>query len=128
MTEGRRLHGDDSIENLQDYVEERMTYASDSDEYADMNRLLERDEAELERDETALERGRSGTAPSSGSMDVDALEAEANLDVGMDRARGSAPIEAQGDGQVDYDRLAPQDEARARMTRDIAEQSNLDRS
>lgn len=115
MAEGRPLHGKDFVDNMQDYVEERLTYGTDSDEYAELNRELRQDEADLE----TLERG--GTRP---QPNMDALADEAQLPTRMDRARGATPIEEQGDGQVDYDHLAPEDEARARVARGTSDRGD----
>lgn len=122
MAEGRPLHGDDFIENMQDYVEERMTYAGDSDELAEANRALQQEERDLQTQE------RGQTTQSQPNMD--ALEDEAQLPGRMDRAHGATSIEAEGDGAVNYRHLAPEDEARSRVTRGIndrSDQSSIDR-
>jgi hypothetical protein len=46
--EGRRIRGE-GLAHEQDYIEERMTYAGDTDEYAEAARRLEQEAADLER-------------------------------------------------------------------------------
>lgn len=107
MTEGRPLHGD-GMENLQDYVQERLTYASDSDEYAEANQRLQQQLADLEA--LQQERGRPEARP-----DIDALINEAQLNV--DRLRGNAAgIETGSGSQVDFDKLPPDAAARDSLT------------
>ena len=113
MSEGRPLRGE-GLDNLGDYVNERMTYASDSDEYAEANRTLEQELTDLQ----ALhdERGRSDSRPN-----IDALIDEAQLRVNRMQLRQGAE-RAVGDGsQVDFDQLPPQDEARQNVTNRIDE-------
>lgn len=103
MAEGRPLRGE-GIENLQDYVEERLTYASDSDEYAAADRTLEQELADLQA--LHQERGRQDARPN-----LDALIDEAQLRV--DQLRGDAgSFEASTGGQADPDLLPPDSEAR----------------
>lgn len=103
MSEGRPLHGD-GMENLQDYVNERLTYASDSDEYAEANRTLEQELVDLEN--LRAEQGRPDSR-----TDIDALINEAQLRVERMQLRQGAERSA-GGSQVDFDQLPPQDEAR----------------
>lgn len=108
MTEGRRLHGD-GVENLQDYVEERLTYGTDSDEFADANRTLEQELADLQA--LQQERGRSDARPN-----IDALMKEAQLRVDRMSTRPDAnDLEATSGSQVDFDKLPPDAEARSRV-------------
>lgn len=102
MAEGRPLRGD-GIENLQDYVEERMTYASDSDEYAAAERTLEQELADLQA--LNQERGKPDARPN-----IDALIDEAQLRVG--RMDGAGTFEASSGVQADPDLLPPESEAR----------------
>lgn len=102
MAEGRPLRGD-GIENLQDYVEERMTYASDSDEFAEAERTLEQELADLQA--LNQERGKPDARP-----DIDALIDEAQLRVG--RMGGAGTFEASSNVQADPDQLPPESEAR----------------
>jgi hypothetical protein len=102
MAEGRPLHGE-GIENLQDYVEERLTYAGDTDEYAAADRTLEQELADLQA--LHQERGSSSARPN-----LDALIDEAQLRV--DRLRGGAVQERASGGQADPDLLPPESEAR----------------
>lgn len=115
MAEGRPLHGD-GMENLQDYVEERLTYGSDSDEYADANRELQRQMADLK----ALQQEREGSAA---RPNIDALIEEAQLD--LQRARLSGTERAVGGGDMPSDPrvLPPQNEARNRINSDLNDQS-----
>ena len=113
MSEGRPLHGD-GVENLQDYVNERLTYASDSDEYAEANRTLEQELADLKA--LHAERGRTDAR-----TDIDALINESQLRVDRMQLRQGAQREVGSGSQVDFDQLPPQDEARANITNRIDE-------
>lgn len=113
MTEGRPLRGD-GVENLQDYVNERLTYASDSDEYAEANRTLEQELADLEG--LRSERGQTHARP-----DIDALIDEAQLRVEGMELRQGAEREVGSGSQVDFNQLPPQDEARTNITNRINE-------
>ena len=48
QAQGRRIQGE-GLAHEQDYVEERMTYAGNTDEYAEAARRLAQDAADLER-------------------------------------------------------------------------------
>jgi len=115
MTEGRPLHGD-GMDNLQDYVNERLTYASDSDEYAEANRTLEQELADLE----ALRNQRGGT---DAHPDMDRLITEAELRVERMRLRQGAQREVGSGTPVDFDQLPPEGEARQRITNRMNENS-----
>ena len=118
MAEGRPLHGKSVTENVQDYVEERLEYSSDSNEIADADRALKQELADLQN--VGGSRGATMQQP-----DVDALNTEAQLPAsGMELAHGASQIEATGDGQVNYDHLAPQDEARARVARSTTDRGD----
>jgi|GEM_PF-5665632 len=107
MAEGRPIHGD-GIDNLQDYVEERLTYGTDSDEFAAANRTLEQAQADLAT--LQQEHGRSDARP-----DVDALINEAQLEV--DRMQQPSQQVLGGAVQSDSDRLPPEAEARSAVTK-----------
>jgi hypothetical protein len=109
MTEGRPLHGD-GMENLQDYVNERMTYASDSDEYAEANRTLEQELADLQA--LRSERGQAHARPN-----LDALIDEAQLRVERMQLRQGAERAVGSGSQVDFEQVPPQDEARRNMSK-----------
>ncbi len=112
MAEGRRLHGD-GMENLQDYVEERLTYGTDSDEFAEANRTLEQELADLQA--LQQERGQSSPRP-----DIEALIQEAQLRVDRMSTRPDADnLDATSGSQVDVEKLPPDAEARARITRTL---------
>jgi hypothetical protein len=104
MSEGRRLHGE-GMDNLEDYVNERLTYASDSDEYAEANRTLEQELADLQA--LNAERGQPQARPN-----IDALIDEAQLRVDRMQLRQGAERAVGSGSQVDFDQLPPQDEAR----------------
>lgn len=104
MTEGRPLRGD-GIENLQDYVEERLTYASDSNEFADANRTLEQELADLQT--LQQERGQTQARPN-----IDALIDEAQLRVDRMQQRSAGQLETGSGIQADPDQLPPEGEAR----------------
>lgn len=108
MSEGRRLHGD-GVENLQDYVAERLNYASNTDELAEDNRTLEQELADLEA--LQRERGQADARPN-----IDALIDEAQLRVERMKLRQGAEREVGSGSQVDFEQLPPQDEARQRIT------------
>jgi hypothetical protein len=48
QAQGRRIQGE-GLAHEQDYIEERMTYAGNTDEYAEAAKRLEQDAADLER-------------------------------------------------------------------------------
>ena len=48
QAQGRRIHGE-GLEHEQDYIEERITYAGNTDEYAEAAKRLEQEAADLER-------------------------------------------------------------------------------
>lgn len=109
MTEGRPMRGD-GLDNLGDYVNERLTHASDSDEYAAANRTLEQELADLEA--LRSERGRADAR-----TDIDALIKEAELRVERMEFRQGAQLEVGSNSQVDTDQLPPDAEARQNVTR-----------
>lgn len=115
MTEGRPLRGD-GIENLQDYVEERMTYASDSDEYAEANRTLEQELADLQT--LNQERGQPQARPN-----IDALIDEAQLRVDRMRQRSVGQLETGSGTQVDPDQLPPDAAARQSVVDRLSDQT-----
>jgi hypothetical protein len=108
MTEGRPIHGKDFEENMEDYIQERMTDASDSDEYAELDRTLEQELADLKA--LQAERSRPDARPN-----IDALIAEAQSRV--DRVRqGSGQFQATGGVKADPEQMPPEAEARSRTT------------
>ncbi|HEX6289929.1 MAG TPA: hypothetical protein VFZ66_12105 [Herpetosiphonaceae bacterium] len=108
MTEGRRLRGDGD-ENLQDYVEERLTYASDTDDLAAANRTLEQELADLKA--LQQERGRADAR-----TNIDALIKEAELRVQRMEFRQGSELERGSGSQVDFDQLPPDAAARKSIT------------
>jgi hypothetical protein len=48
QAQGRRIRGE-GLEHEQDYIEERMTYAGNTDEFAEAAKRLEQEAADLER-------------------------------------------------------------------------------
>lgn len=100
--EGRRLRGE-GIENIQDYIEERMTEAGDVDEIAESNEQLE----EELRDLRGLEQ-----QPSS-----DVLETTANSSVGSAESPNEAATAASV-GPVDPEQLPPVSAARSQVVND----------
>jgi len=111
MTEGRPIRGE-GMDNLGDYVNERLTHASDSDEFAAANRTLEQELADLEALRT--ERGRTDAR-----TDIDALIKEAELRVQRMEFRQGSQLEVGSGSQVDFDKLPPDAEARRSVTRQI---------
>ncbi len=108
MTEGRPIHGKDVEENLEDYVKERMEYASDSDEYAKIDHELKQELADLE----ALQAERAGDDPRH-NIEAVIEETEARID----RLRKSmGQLEATSGSQVDLEQTPPEAEARAQVT------------
>lgn len=114
MTEGRPLRGD-GIENLQDYVEERLTYGTDSDEFADANRTLQQQLADLQT--LQQERGQTHARPN-----IDALIDEAQLRVDRMQQRSAGQIETGGGMMSDPDQLPPEGEARQNVVGRISGQ------
>jgi hypothetical protein len=109
MTEGRPLHGE-GAENIQDYVNERLNYASSNDDLAAANRTLEQELADLE----AL-RGEQGRHDAR--TNIDALIKEAELRVERMQFRpGSEQLEVGSGSQVDFDQLPPDAEARQNVS------------
>lgn len=112
MTEGRPIRGD-GMDNLQDYVEERLTYGTDSDEFAEANRTLQQELADLQT--LQQERGQQNARPN-----IDALIQEAQLRVdrmSMQPDRGN--LEATSGSVVDIDKLPPDAEARSNVARKL---------
>ena len=111
MAEGRRLRGE-GLENLEDYIEERATYASDSDELAEANRTLEQELADLQN--LHQERSQANARPN-----VDALINEAQLRVDrMRQGQGAGALATDAGSTVDFDKLPPDAEARSRVVND----------
>lgn len=108
MAEGRRLHGD-GVENLQDYVEERITYGTDSDEFAEANQQLEQQSADLNR-------GQQVGANQQRGPDVGALEDEAQLDTDRMRPHGDAQLESSAGSTFNPEAMPPEAEARNRVS------------
>jgi len=108
MTDGRPLRGE-GADNLQDYVNERLNYASSNDELAAANRTLEQELADL--DSLRAERGRADAREN-----VDALIKEAELRVQGIEFRQGSQIEVGSNTQVDPDQLPPDAEARQNIT------------
>lgn len=115
MAEGRRLHGD-GVENWQDYIEERTTYSSDSDEFAEANQQLQRDLADLQA-------GQQGQAQSQPQPNTEALIDEARLPADQMQLRQGGEREAGAGSQVDFDKLPPDAEARSQVTKGINNQT-----
>ena len=111
MTEGRPLHGDDFVENMQDYFKERVTYGTDSDEYAEMNRVLEQELADLQ----ALHEERSRPDARSNIEDL-IREKQARID--QLRASDEQP-EARAGIQSNPQAMNPTDEAQSQVDRDL---------
>jgi len=110
MTEGRPIRGD-GMDNLQDYVEERLTSGTDSDEFAEANRTLQQELADLQT--LQQERGQATARP-----DIDALIQEAQLRVDrMSMRPDQANLEATSGSVVDIDKLPPDAEARSNVAR-----------
>ncbi len=105
MTEGRPIHGKDFEENMEDYFKERIEYASDSDEYADLDHTLEQELADLK----ALQEERSR---SDARHNIDALIEERQSRIDRLRQRGGQ-LEATSGSQVDLEQMPPEAEARA---------------
>ncbi len=117
MTEGRPIHGKDFEENMEDYVKERLTHASDSDEYADATRTLEQEMADLEA--LQAERLHPDARPN-----IDALIEEGQARI--DRLRqGSGQYQATGGVQADPDQMPPETEARSRATDRVRDQTGM---
>lgn len=111
MAKGRPIHGE-GLENLQDYVAETATYASDTNELAEENRTLEQELADLQ----ALHQER--TLPSA-RPNVDALIQEAQLRVDRLNTRPSAEtLESDSGSGADYTKMPPDAEARSRVAGD----------
>ncbi len=110
MTEGRPIRGD-GMDNLQDYVEERLTYGTDSDEFAAANWTLEQELADLQT--LQQERGQAHARP-----DIEALIQEAQLRVDrMSMRPDRDDMQATSGSVVDIDKLPPEAEARSRVAR-----------
>lgn len=114
MAEGRPLRGD-GIENMQDYVEERLTYGTDSDEFAEANRTLEQQLADLQT--LQQERGQSHARPN-----IDALIDEAQLSVDRMQQRSAGQLEAGSGTQANPDVLPPEAEARQNVVGRMTDQ------
>jgi hypothetical protein len=110
MAEGRRLRGE-GLENLEDYVQERATYASDSDELAEQNRTLEQELADLQQ--LHLERSQPNAR-----TDVDALIDAAQTRVDRMRNQQGGTLETEAGTATDFEKLPPDAAARARVVGD----------
>lgn len=122
MAEGRRIKGEDFVENMQDYVEERMTEGTDVDELSADARALRQQAADLQH----LQQG-GATTPTS--PDQDALAKEAQIPSGRMDVRPD-PADLSIDATVDPRQQPPQAEARERMIDDVndaAGQGNIRR-
>jgi hypothetical protein len=115
MAEGRRLHGD-GAENLQDYVEERATYGTDSDEFAEANERLQQELADLQS------AGQEQAQPQA-QPNTEALIDEAQLPADQMDLRQGSDREAGAGSQVDFDKLPPDAEARSRVTKGLNNQT-----
>lgn len=112
MTEGRPIKGD-GLDNLQDYVAERLEYGTDSNEFAAANRTLEQELADLQT--LQQERGQAQARP-----DIEALINEAQLRVDHMSVRPDASqVESGTASTVDFDKLPPEAEARSAVTRNL---------
>ncbi len=103
--ESRGMRGD-GLEHEQDYIQERLENASQSDEYAEAARRLE-DES---RDLQAMMDGRDS---GGGEPNVEALENDAQLPVDRMQLRQGGAIGA-SDSPVDLNQQPPEAEARSR--------------
>lgn len=113
MAEGRPKR-DEGIPNLQAYVADSLTHASDSDELAEENRTLEQELADLQA--LHLERTQPDARP-----DVDALIAEAQLRVDrMSTTPNAGTLESDASSGADYRKAPPEAEARSRIAGDNA--------
>jgi len=109
MTDGRPLRGE-GVDNMQDYVNERLNYASSNDELAEANRTLEQEIADL--DSLRAERSRADAREN-----IEALIKEAELRVQRMEFRQGSQLEVGSSTQVDPEQLPPDAEARQNVTR-----------
>lgn len=117
MSNQNRRDGEPT-EGLGEYVEEQLNYASDAGEFATANDELQRSMDEV----AALENERTGGSPRA---DIDRALDDARSRLDSLRQAGGASPDATAQGlPMDYDRVAPQNEARARIMEGLDENSD----
>lgn len=118
MAEGRRLHGD-GMENIEDYIEERATYGTDTNEIAEENRVLEQELHDLQN----LEQQRGTTTQ---QPNIDALTEEAQLPSNqLDLRSGTPNIDPTASVNNGIEQMTPQQEARQSITGGITDQTGM---
>jgi len=120
MAEGRRIHGD-GVENVQNYIEERLEEGTSTEQLAQGSRTLEHEMADLQA--LQHERGQPNPRP-----DIDALIQEAQLRVDRMSLRPDASqLEATAGSSIDFDKLPPANEARSQVVRELGSESGTGR-
>lgn len=103
--EGRPIRGD-GIDHEQDYIQERLEQASDTDEYAEAAEVLEDHLQDL--------RSGSAQAGSAGDASTEALQRQVVTPTDRDELRREASREADTLSQIDLNQQPPEAEARTR--------------
>ncbi len=117
MTEGRPVEGETFGENMQDYIRERATYGTDTNELDDAVRRLEQERAELEK----LQAERSG---SDARPYIDNLIAESQGRIGRMQF-GDEEAEDPSGVQANPRLMTPEAEARRRATKRLDCQTGM---
>jgi len=105
-------------EGLGEYVEDQLNYAGDTGEYAVANDELQRTMDEI----AALEHERAGPSPRA---DIDRALSDARSRLDSLRQASGATADATAQGMpMDYDRVAPRNEARAQVMQGLDENSD----
>jgi len=120
MAEGRRIHGD-GVDNLQDYIEERLEEGTSTERLAEGSRTLQQELADLQA--LQQERGQPHAR-----TNIEALIQEAQLRVDRMSLRPDvSQLEATAGSMVDFDKLPPANEARSQVVRELGSESGTGR-
>jgi len=120
MTERGPIRGD-GVDNLQNYVENRLVEGTSAEALAEGNRSLQQEMADLQA--LQQERGQPNARP-----DIDALIQEAQLRVDRMSVRPDpSKLESGSGSAVDFDKLPPSDEARRRVVHDLGSETGTGR-
>jgi hypothetical protein len=122
MAQGRSSRGEDFTENLQDYVEESFENSTNLPEQAQDVQELERAERDLQQ----AQREASESSTSTGTTPTVTSDTEAALEehlAATQNVRGAAQADTANAGAPDATSTAVRDEAHARLTDRVNDQT-----